>query len=173
MLNPKVIILGSVFIILLFLQLFLHNPFEMPLTKSSSSPLGTQSHPSSTSHKPRLPSKDALKEQDFQVFLENPVMVFSKPGCPFSKAARSMLTETLNMEPAPVIVEVTEYTHTTELRTWLSSISDVSTLPNIFFGGHSIGGYDDLQLIYREHRLQGELDRWTYNQVKIVPIQEA
>ncbi|WBW74604.1 CIA machinery monothiol glutaredoxin Grx3 [Schizosaccharomyces osmophilus] len=173
MLNPKLILCGSIFIILLFLQLILPFPFSIPLTKSSSSPLAAQSHPSSTSYEAKLPSKDAVEEKDFQVFLENPVMVFSRPGCLYSQAAKSMLTDILNMEPAPFIVEVTDFTHSTELRSWLSSISGVYTLPNIFFGGHSIGGYEDLQLLYREHQIQGELDRWTHNQVKIIPIQEA
>ncbi|EPY52013.1 monothiol glutaredoxin Grx3 [Schizosaccharomyces cryophilus OY26] len=162
MLNPKVILCVSILITLF-----------IPLTKNSSSPLAAQSHPSSSSFKIKLPSKDAKEEKDFQVFLENPVMVFSRPGCPYSSAAKSMLTETLTTEPAPVIVEVTEFTYINELRSWLSSVSDVSTLPNIFFGGHSIGGYDDLQKLYRENEVQGELDRWTYNQVKVVPIQQA
>ncbi|CAB40173.1 Monothiol glutaredoxin-3 [Schizosaccharomyces pombe] len=164
MANRKIFLITSLIISLLLIHIFIFSPLNEPEKNAKAGPLGLSdvSVPSA----PKLPAKDST---DFEVFLENPVIIFSRPGCPYSAAAKKLLTETLRLDPPAVVVEVTDYEHTQELRDWLSSISDISTMPNIFVGGHSIGGSDSVRALYQEEKLQSTLDEWTHNKVLILP----
>ncbi len=67
-----------------------------------------------------------------------PVTVFSKPGCPFCKKAKELLTE-----KGYAFEEVVMGAGAT--LTSLKAISGRDTVPQIFIGGKHIGGSDDLE----------------------------
>lgn len=73
--------------------------------------------------------------------VQGSVSIFTKPGCPFCKKAKALLTEQgLTYEEVVLGKGAT----TTTLR----AVSGRTTVPQIFIGGKHIGGSDDLQVYF-------------------------
>ncbi|EJU04087.1 hypothetical protein DACRYDRAFT_48120, partial [Dacryopinax primogenitus] len=70
----------------------------------------------------------------------------------FSKKAKSLLVQ-LRLSPPPAIVEADLRSDTAILKSLLSKLTNHSTFPNVFIGGHSIGGSDDLQALHEQGKL--------------------
>ncbi|KZT61939.1 thioredoxin-like protein [Calocera cornea HHB12733] len=87
---------------------------------------------------------------------ELPLVVFSKTYCPFSKRAKALLAE-MHLSPQPFVVEADLRTDTSLLKSLLTRLTHHSTFPNIFVGGVSLGGSDDLHLLHESGRLKDML----------------
>jgi glutaredoxin len=80
------------------------------------------------------------------------VIVFSKSYCPFSKKAKSILSQ-YNIVPAPYIVELDKHALGPRLQTLLGTITGRRTVPNVLVNGVSIGGGDDVEALDRDDEL--------------------
>lgn len=91
-----------------------------------------------------------------------PVVVFSKPWCPFCRKALEALTAEGLPEGHPnlYVVDLSLLSPKTALvQNTLQSMTGRRTVPNVFVGGSSIGGGDETSKFHREGRLQGMLVR--------------
>ncbi|KZO93149.1 thioredoxin-like protein [Calocera viscosa TUFC12733] len=84
---------------------------------------------------------------------ELPLVVFSKTYCPFSKRAKALLSE-LHLSPAPFIVEADLRSDTNLIKSLLTKLTHHSTFPNVFVGGVSLGGSDDIAALHESGRLK-------------------
>ena len=91
-----------------------------------------------------------------------PVVLFSQTSCPFCKKAKALLTDTLGV-PASKLKVVECDTLGAEgyaLRVELSKMTGRSSVPNIFIGGASVGGFSDgpgVNTLHEQGKLQGML----------------
>ncbi len=76
------------------------------------------------------------------------VRVYTKVPCSFCRAAKQLL------ERKGVVYEEIDVTHDDDARVWLRQVSGQATIPQIFIGERSVGGYSDLV----ELDQRGELD---------------
>ena len=74
-----------------------------------------------------------------------PVVVFSKPYCPYCrKALEALSLEGLSAESDKLlVVDLSKHSNTQEIQSTLQSMTGRRTVPNIFVGGKSIGGGDE------------------------------
>lgn len=75
------------------------------------------------------------------------VIVYTKDNCPFCVRAKRLL-EKKGVEFDEVDVE-----HNDALRAWLVERSGQRTVPQIFVGDRSLGGFTDLDALDREGKL--------------------
>ncbi len=78
-----------------------------------------------------------------------PIRVYTKHFCWYCGAAKRLL-EGKNVE-----YEEIDVSRDMRTRAWLREVSGQHTVPQIFVGDHSVGGYTELENIERS----GELDR--------------
>jgi glutaredoxin 3 len=76
------------------------------------------------------------------------VIVYTTSYCPYCVAAKRLL------ERKQIPFEEIDVTHDDALRLWLVETTGRRTVPQIFIGGVSIGGYDELAAL----EASGELD---------------
>jgi len=76
------------------------------------------------------------------------VVVYTTPWCPFCQMAKHLLNR---REVAFVEVPVAG---DREARDWLHHASGQSTVPQVFIGGQSIGGFDELSTLDSNGELQ-------------------
>lgn len=79
------------------------------------------------------------------------IEVFSGPGCGYCEAAKTLLD---GRGLAYVDNNISDEAHKTEL---LRRLSRVRTIPQIFIDGERIGGFEDLEILNGD----GRLDRLT------------
>ena len=90
-------------------------------------------------------------EPDLETSYDGPaVVIYFKRGCPYTRAAFSLLQER-EVEHTAIDVTTDEAT-----RGWLRTVTGQRTTPQVFIEGKSIGGYDEL----RELDLDGGLARF-------------
>ncbi|KAL3932883.1 MAG: hypothetical protein SGBAC_010643 [Bacillariaceae sp.] len=70
-----------------------------------------------------------------------PVVLFSKPWCPFCRKALEALS--IAGLPKPYVVDLSQYPNTFDIQSTLASMTGRRTVPNVFVGGSSIGGGDE------------------------------
>jgi glutaredoxin 3 len=75
------------------------------------------------------------------------VTVYTKEGCPFCVRAKRLL------EKKGVRFEEVNVEHNDALRTWLVERSGQRTVPQIFVGDRSLGGFSDVDALDREGKL--------------------
>jgi len=75
--------------------------------------------------------------------------MYSTPYCGYCVAAKKLL------EARGIAYEDTDVSGDTAKREWLRNVTGRRTVPQIFIGGQSIGGYTDLAALDRS----GKLDR--------------
>lgn len=78
--------------------------------------------------------------------------MFSKSYCPFSRKAKSILSQ-YNIVPAPYIVELDKHELGPHLQKLLGTITGRRTVPNVLVNGVSIGGGDDVEALDRDDEL--------------------
>jgi glutaredoxin 3 len=76
------------------------------------------------------------------------VKVYTKKNCPFCVRARSLL------DRKGVSYEEIDAEHDDGLRLWLAETTGQKTVPQIFVGERSLGGFSDIDALDR----QGKLD---------------
>ncbi len=77
-----------------------------------------------------------------------PVRIYTKQNCPFCVRAKALLAR------KGIPYEEVDAEGSDELRIWLAETTGQKTLPQIFAGERSLGGYSDLEALDR----QGQLD---------------
>lgn len=77
------------------------------------------------------------------------IEIYSTPTCPYCIQARNLLRR------KKVRFEEVDVANDAEKRAWLRATTGRHTVPQIFIGGHPVGGYDDLA----ELESTGKLDR--------------
>lgn len=85
------------------------------------------------------------------------VIVFSKSYCPFSKKAKSILSQ-YNIVPAPYIVELDKHALGPRLQKLLGTVTGRRTVPNVLVNGVSIGGGDDVEALNRDDELISKIN---------------
>ena len=76
------------------------------------------------------------------------VKVYTKKSCPFCVRAKSLL------DRKGVSYEEVDAEHDDGLRVWLAETTGQRTVPQIFVGDRSLGGFSDIDALER----QGKLD---------------
>lgn len=81
-----------------------------------------------------------------------PVKIYIRHGCGYCGAAERLLRE------KGIGFEKIDVTGDRAARTWLATATGQYTVPQIFIGGRSVGGYSELKALDRA----GELDGWLF-----------
>ncbi|CDK27594.1 unnamed protein product [Kuraishia capsulata CBS 1993] len=102
---------------------------------------------------------DPAKEYN-DIMSMGPVVIFSKTGCPYSRALKDLLNTNYDIVPAPTIVELDLHTHGRELQNYLGETSGRKTVPNFFVNGVSRGGSDEIKTLHAAGTLLSELKTW-------------
>jgi glutaredoxin 3 len=79
------------------------------------------------------------------------VMVYSKRSCPFCVRAKALL------DRKGVAYQEIDAEHDDALRTWLVEATGQRTVPQIFVGDRSLGGFSDIDALDREGKLDAIL----------------
>ncbi|AKJ93697.1 glutaredoxin 1 [Raccoonpox virus] len=74
----------------------------------------------------------------------NKVTIFVKFTCPFCRNALDILNKYSFRRGAYEIVDIKDFKPESELRDYFEQLTGDRTIPRIFFGKTSIGGYSDL-----------------------------
>ncbi|AOP31546.1 glutaredoxin 1 [Skunkpox virus] len=75
---------------------------------------------------------------------DNKVTIFVKFTCPFCRNALDILNKYSFKRGSYEIVDIKEFKPESELRDYFEQLTGDRTVPRIFFGKTSIGGYSDL-----------------------------
>lgn len=81
------------------------------------------------------------------------MIIFSKTYCPYSKRAKSLLTEKYNITPEPYVVELDIHPLGKPIQERLGKMTGRTTVPNIMINGKSIGGSDDIDAMDKNNEL--------------------
>ncbi|CAG8517688.1 9669_t:CDS:2 [Ambispora gerdemannii] len=84
---------------------------------------------------------------------DNPVVIFSKTYCPYSRRAKHILAQ-YGVEPHPYIVEVDARDDSEEVKLALFKFTYQATFPNIFVDGWSIGGSEEVAILHANGKLK-------------------
>jgi len=94
---------------------------------------------------------DSKEHQYIQKMItENPVMVFSKPSCPYCTMAKEVLDGT-GVEYK--VEEIDSRRDCDKLQDVFKQITGARTVPRVFIGGRCVGGGSDVSTLQREGRL--------------------
>lgn len=120
---------------------------------------------------------DSNTENEFDAATEfnsimtlSPVVIFSKTYCGYSKALKKLLTSEYELTPNPTIVELDKHTHGRELQDYIAAKTGRKTVPNLFVGGVSRGGSDDIKKLHDEGSLSKYLNQWGNKQIKVSKV---
>ncbi|KAJ2652085.1 hypothetical protein IWW40_001282 [Coemansia sp. RSA 1250] len=96
----------------------------------------------------------AVEEKIYQLIKRNRVMVFSKTYCPYSREAKSLLSQYQKDHGLAFdVLEADLEADPLEVKAALGKISARFTFPNIFVDGQSIGGGDELRQLHANGEL--------------------
>jgi len=84
----------------------------------------------------------AAKTKAQAIIDENPVAVFSKSWCSYSRAAKATLTQ---LGAKFYTIELDQVDDGSAIQAALEEITGQTTVPNVFINHQHIGGNDDLQ----------------------------
>jgi len=88
----------------------------------------------------------------------HPVLIFSKSYCPYSARAKAALAEAAAPgAPPATVVELDLREDGAALQAALEAATGRSTVPNVFVGGHPVGGSDEVAALAAEGKLEGLL----------------
>ncbi|QDJ95014.1 nonessential glutaredoxin [Hypsugopox virus] len=77
------------------------------------------------------------------------ITIFVKEGCPFCKRAIDFLTQRQFRKYKLSIYDIAEFDNEYELRDYFYTLTGANTVPRIFVGTESIGGYSDMMELYQ------------------------
>ena len=86
-----------------------------------------------------------------QVVKKHPVVVFSKPWCPYCHKALEALSAAGITQPH--IIDLSAYDDAHDIQNTLLAMTGRRTVPNVFVGGKSIGGGDETSALLARGRL--------------------
>ncbi|KAH9929601.1 glutaredoxin [Epithele typhae] len=84
---------------------------------------------------------------------KNPLVVFSKTYCPYSKKAKKLLNS-YDLTPPPLVFELDKRSDGPQVQAILKRLTKHATVPNIVLNGKSIGGSDHLEGMHAQGLLK-------------------
>ena len=87
-----------------------------------------------------------------------PVVVFSKPSCPYCKKALESLSLAGVEEHLLHVIDLSQHKNAQNIQQTLQSMTGRRTVPNVFIGGTSIGGGDETSKYQRNGQLAPMLE---------------
>jgi glutaredoxin len=102
-----------------------------------------------------LTPKEWTKRVD-EATRSEPLVVFSKTYCPYSKRAKDLLHK-YNLTPAPRIIEADEHEDNHLIKMFLLRLTKRSTFPNVILHSKPIGGSDDMIKLHHDGKLKDML----------------
>eukprot|EP00536_Pseudo-nitzschia_multiseries_P003140 jgi/Psemu1/185079/e_gw1.44.3.1 len=73
----------------------------------------------------------------------HPVVVFSKPWCPYCRKALEALSRAGLSKEEIHVIDLSEHSDSQHIQSTLQGLTGRRTVPNVFVGGKSIGGGDE------------------------------
>ncbi|CAG8479169.1 5622_t:CDS:2 [Ambispora leptoticha] len=98
-------------------------------------------------------SETELEQEIDDIIHENPVVIFSKTYCPYSRRAKHILAQ-YGIDPHPYIVEVNTRNDSEDVKLALFKFTYQATFPNIFVDGRSVGGSEELAILHTTGKLK-------------------
>lgn len=89
-----------------------------------------------------------------------PVVMISKTTCPWCDRAKDLLdavADNIDDCKGTKIFKVDKMKGGTEMKEYIVRKTAQSSVPNIFIGGHHIGGYDDIKKLHRKGQLRRKI----------------
>lgn len=100
-----------------------------------------------------LENVDCIKS----VVLSHPVVVFSKPFCPYCRKAMEVIRSVIGEGLEPFVVDLTEIRDGWKVQDTLHTLTGRRTVPNVFIGARSVGGGDETVELFKEGKLRNLL----------------
>jgi len=101
---------------------------------------------------------DLTNEECIQKIVENhPVVVFSKPWCPYCRKALEALA--LAGLSNPYAIDLSQHSNTLDIQRTLQKMTGRRTVPNVFVGAQSIGGGDETVKLQKTGELKTLLEQ--------------
>ncbi|OEU18281.1 glutaredoxin, partial [Fragilariopsis cylindrus CCMP1102] len=96
-----------------------------------------------------------------------PVVVFSKPSCPYCRKALEALSlagisqneKSEHNDSVLHVIDLSQHSNTQEIQRTLQTMTGRRTVPNVFVGGTSIGGGDETSKFQRNGQLVPLLEK--------------
>lgn len=107
------------------------------------------------------------KKEYENILSKNPVVIFSKSYCPFSKKLKTLLEKEYNISPPPMIVELDQHGNGKELQGHVGKETGRFTVPNFIVHGESKGGADDILALHENDELVDLFHSWSKGAAKI------
>lgn len=84
-----------------------------------------------------------------------PVVVFSKPWCPFCRKAMEALSRAGLSEQSDklLVIDLSKHSNSQDIQSTLQKMTGRRTVPNVFVGGKSIGGGDETHAFQQSGKL--------------------
>ena len=105
-----------------------------------------------------------------------PVVMISKTTCPWCDRAKDLLdavADNIDDCKGTKIFKVDKMKGGTEMKEYIVRKTAQSSVPNIFIGGHHIGGYDDIKKLHRKGQLRRKIKdamrEWLWESIEDVP----
>ncbi|CED82831.1 Glutaredoxin and related proteins [Phaffia rhodozyma] len=96
-------------------------------------------------------STGTVQDESWKAMLAKryPLVVFSKSYCPYSRKAKTILNN-MFLTPEPLVIEADLRPDGAALKTLLGHLTGRNTFPNVLISFESIGGGDDVEILYSE-----------------------
>lgn len=101
---------------------------------------------------------------------ESPVVVFSKSYCPFSAKAKHILLSAYTLTPPPFIVELDKHPQGVVLQELLRKTTGRRTVPNVLVNGKTIGGGDEMEMLWKSGELPARIKQIAGRRVESVKL---
>ncbi|CDS10348.1 hypothetical protein LRAMOSA03024 [Lichtheimia ramosa] len=92
-----------------------------------------------------------IKELVKKSIADNSVMVFSKSYCPYCTGAKDLFED---LDVKYKALELDTHQDGPEIQKALAEMTGQKTVPNVFINSKHIGGYSDLDSVYRSGKLE-------------------
>jgi len=96
---------------------------------------------------------DEVREMVDDVWLRNPVFLYSKLYSPVSREVKSILAQ-LHLRPAPTIIDVDTRDDAEVLKPLLSRITSMPDLPLLLIGGRPVGTIEEIRELQKSGQLR-------------------
>lgn len=107
-------------------------------------------HDHAHSEPPAEPSSEDITTELQTLLSRSPLVIFSKSYCPYSRKAKKILLDEMDIQPAPTVVELDQHAMGPQLQALLRERTGRGTVPNVMVAGRSLGGGDDVEGMLRD-----------------------
>ncbi|KAI9727540.1 MAG: hypothetical protein M1828_006482 [Chrysothrix sp. TS-e1954] len=131
-------------------------PYQAPTNKPKSA---IESQKNRKPQEEEDPAVTAVRSILAEILARAPVTVFSKSYCPHSAKAKKILLDAHTISPAPYVVELDQHPQGQELQSLLQKITGRRTVPNVLVNGKTIGGGDEMELLWKNGELPARVQQ--------------